>query len=92
MIHVVSELKKVVIAIVPSEGVWIEDWSYQPPSGGTLRYTVSSILDDNDSSRAHVVYDRVTVLGLRAATGGKNVTGGNGVAGPIPRPPLKKKS
>lgn len=59
-------------------GVWINDWSYQPPSGGnggTLQYTVSSILDDNDSSRTHVVYDRVTVLGLRAVAGGKNITG-----------------
>jgi hypothetical protein len=75
-------------------GVWIDDWSYQPPSGasgGTLRYTLSSILDDNDSTRTHVVSDRVTVLGLRGAMGGgKNGTGGNGVTGSrglVPRPP-----
>jgi len=64
---------------VKDVGVWIDDWSYQPPSGasgGTLQYTFSSILADNDSTRTHFVSDRVTVLGLRAATGANNVTGG----------------
>ena len=68
---------------VKDVGVWIDDWSYQPPSGasgGTLQYTLSSILADNDSTRTHIVSDRVTVLGLRAATG-QNVTGGKGVKG-----------
>jgi len=68
---------------VKDVGVSIDDWSYLPPSGGTggtLQYTLSSTLADNLSSRGHSVSDRVTVLGLRAATGG-NVTGGKGVKG-----------
>jgi len=75
---------------VKDVGVWIDDWSYQPPSGasgGTLQYTLSSTLADNDSTRAHFVSDRVTVLGLRAATGGRNVTGGKGVKGIKPPSP-----
>jgi hypothetical protein len=71
---------------VKDVGVWIDEWSYQPPaggSGGILRYKLSSILADNDSTRAHTSSHKVTVLGLRPVTVGVNVTGGN-PAGPQP--------
>ncbi|HXU21823.1 MAG TPA: hypothetical protein VN788_14670, partial [Verrucomicrobiae bacterium] len=62
---------------VKDVGIWIDDWSYQPPSGGNggiLHYKLSSILADDDSTRAHAVDHRITVLGLRGLTGG-NVKG-----------------
>jgi hypothetical protein len=56
---------------VKDVGVWIEDWSYTPsPTGGTLRYTLGSILADDDDWPPHVIRHRVTVLGIRALGGG----------------------
>lgn len=71
---------------VKDVGVWIDEWSYQPPTGGIggiLRYKLSSILADDNSSRTHSSSHKVTVLGLRPVVVGRNVTGGN-PAGPQP--------
>jgi hypothetical protein len=56
-------------------GIYIEDWSYQPPaggSGGTLHYKLKSILADNDGIPFFFHSHKVTVLGLRHVSG-KNV-------------------
>jgi len=48
-------------------GIWIEQWSYQPPAGGVggrLRLTLSHILRD-DSVAAYRALHKVGVLGLR---------------------------
>ncbi len=53
-------------------GVWIDHWSYQPPSGaegGTLRYTLSSVLRDNDNSPGFAHSHKVSILGLRPVFG-----------------------
>jgi hypothetical protein len=63
-------------------GVQIDDWSYQPPAngiGGILRYTISSTLADDNSNRAHIITDRVTVLGLKGL-----------VSNVVPLPPRKR--
>jgi len=63
---------------VKDVGVWIEDWTYSAsPTGGTLRYTLGSILADDDNWPPHVIRHRVTVLGIRAL-GGAGVKGAPG--------------
>jgi hypothetical protein len=59
-------------------GMYIRQWSYQPPAGGTggtLRYTLSSILEDDDGFPPYFHSHKVTVLGLRPLSGGKVVKG-----------------
>jgi hypothetical protein len=55
-------------------GIWIDHWTYQPPgpgaAGGTLRYTLSSILRDDDNN-GFAANGKVTILGLRPISGGK---------------------
>ncbi len=51
---------------VKEVGVWIDQWSYTAGTpGGTLRYKISSILRDDDSSPAHYMRHKVTILGIR---------------------------
>src|SRR5262249_53713195 len=48
-------------------GVWIEDWSYAYTAGdpgGTMTYTVGSVLGDNDYLPSHDFSHRVTILGI----------------------------
>jgi hypothetical protein len=62
-------------------GMWISDWSYDPPAtgaGGTLHYSLFSILRDNDNEPPYMHDHKVTVLGLRPIAGGNNVKGVNG--------------
>jgi len=55
---------------VKDVGIWLEEWTYTPgPSGGTLRYTLGSILADDDNWPPHVSRHRVTVLGIRPVSG-----------------------
>jgi hypothetical protein len=62
-------------------GIWIDHWSYQSPgpvaSGGTLQYTVKSILRDSGNSGFFSKH-KITILGL------KSVSGGKAGAGPAP--------
>jgi len=55
-------------------GISIDHWSYQSPgpgdAGGTLRYTVKSILRDNGNS-GFFANHKITILGLRSISGGK---------------------
>jgi len=55
-------------------GIWIDHWSYQSPgpgaAGGTLRYTVNSILRDNDNN-GFFSNHKITILGLKSISGGK---------------------
>jgi hypothetical protein len=71
-------------------GIWIDQWSYQPPplgaSGGTLRYKLSSVLRDDDNNPDYFTGHKVTVLGLRPVVGGK------GVLPVVPPLPVKKPS
>jgi hypothetical protein len=54
---------------VKEAGIWIDKWSYTPGSpGGTLRYKVSSILRDDDSTPAHLMRSNITVLGIHQVT------------------------
>jgi hypothetical protein len=71
---------------VKDVGVWIEDWTYSPsPTGGTLRYTLGSILADDDNWPEHLIRHRVTLLGIRAL-GGAGVQGApSGVPSSVPR-------
>jgi hypothetical protein len=58
-------------------GVWIDDWDYQPPSGGsggTLSYTVSSVLTDDNATLSNASQN-VAVLGLRPVALGSDVKG-----------------
>lgn len=59
---------------VKEAGIWIDHWSYEPPgpgaAGGTLHYTVSSILRDNDNS-GFASKHKISILGLRSVSGGK---------------------
>jgi hypothetical protein len=54
---------------VKEVGIWIDDWFYVQGLGGTLHYTLSSILRDNDSSPAHYSRHKITVLGIRSLVG-----------------------
>ncbi|AXE16628.1 hypothetical protein DR864_02240 [Runella rosea] len=48
-------------------GIWISDWSYSKPvraSRGTLKYTLSTILTD-DEENSSLANHRVTVLGIK---------------------------
>jgi hypothetical protein len=59
-------------------GISLSDWNYDPPAngaGGTLRYTLSSILRDNDSDPPFSHTHKITVLGMRPIAGGDNVKG-----------------
>jgi hypothetical protein len=51
-------------------GIWIDEWSYTPGSGsgigGTLRYKISSILQDDDTTTYHYSRHRVTVVGIKS--------------------------
>jgi hypothetical protein len=49
---------------VKEVGIWLEDWSYTP-GGGTLTYTVSSVLRDKDSVPGHYPRHKITILGLQ---------------------------
>lgn len=55
-------------------GISIDHWSYQSPgpgdAGGTLRYTVKSILRDSGNS-GFFANHKITILGLRSISGGK---------------------
>jgi hypothetical protein len=54
-------------------GIWIDDWKYEKPpgaTGGKLTYTLSSVLRDQDNRPASEHSHKVTVLGLRAWSGG----------------------
>jgi hypothetical protein len=55
-------------------GIWIDHWSYQSPgpgaAGGTLRYTVNSILRDNGNN-GFFSNHKITILGLKSISGGK---------------------
>jgi len=49
-------------------GMWIDSWTYEPPSGGAggkLRYTLSFVLHDEDNVPIFGTAHKVTVLGLR---------------------------
>lgn len=53
-------------------GVWITEFQYDKPAGeptGTLRYTISSILRDQDGDPGHRFGHRVTILGLKPVVG-----------------------
>ena len=64
---------------VTEMGIWIENWSYDlGPQGGTLRYTVSSVLRDKDSDPEHTRTKKVTILGLGPIGGVKNPIAGPG--------------
>jgi len=59
-------------------GIWIDNWSYQPPAGGAggiLRYTLGSVLRDDDNNPDYGHSHKVTVLGLRPMLGSTR-TGG----------------
>ena len=62
-------------------GIWIDHWSYQSPglgaAGGTLQYTVKSILRDSGNS-GFFSNHKITILGL------KSISGGKAGAGPAP--------
>jgi hypothetical protein len=70
-------------------GIWIDHWSYQSPgpgaAGGTLRYTVNSILRDNGNN-GFASNHKITILGLKPTSGGK------AGAGPAPAPAGTKTS
>jgi hypothetical protein len=68
---------------VKAIGVWIGDWSYQPPVGGvggTLRYKLlSQLRDKNDRPTGYAYSHKVTILGLRPlGTGGPIGRAGGG--------------
>jgi hypothetical protein len=64
---------------VTEMGIWIEGWSYSlGPQGGTLRYTVSSVLRDKDSDPEHTRAKKVSILGLIPIGGGKSPIAGPG--------------
>jgi hypothetical protein len=48
-------------------GIWIDRFNYEKPAGlpGTLRYTLSSVLHDDDNFPPHLENHKVTILGLR---------------------------
>jgi hypothetical protein len=48
-------------------GIWLHDIAYDGPrgkAGGTLRYKVSSLLDDDDDVPYHTARHNITILGL----------------------------
>ncbi len=66
-------------------GVHIDSWTYSKEPGalsGTLRYTVSSSLRDNDTEESTVRTTKVSILGIRRAAGG----GGAKPPGKPPKP------
>jgi hypothetical protein len=56
---------------VSEVGISIDDWSF---TGGTLSYTLFSVLRDEDFTPAHSARHKVTILGIRPT-----VSGGGGV-------------
>ena len=55
-------------------GIWIDHWTYSPgPSGGTLTYTLGSVLDDKDYAPDFKERHRVTILGIGPLAGGGGV-------------------
>jgi hypothetical protein len=64
---------------VKAIGISIDTWSYQPPSGGaggTLRYTLSSVLHDDDNEPFFTHTQKVAILGFRPIPVGSGVRGG----------------
>jgi hypothetical protein len=57
---------------VKTIGIWIDHWSYDPPSGsagGTLHYTLQSVLHDDDSVPFFFPSHRVSILGIKPIVG-----------------------
>jgi hypothetical protein len=57
---------------VKTIGIWIDHWSYDPPSGsagGTLRYTLLSVLHDDDTEPVFFPLHKVSVLGIKPIFG-----------------------
>jgi hypothetical protein len=53
-------------------GIWIDRWKYEPPSGGVggrLRYTVGSVLRDDDNNPDYAHNHKITILGLKPGIG-----------------------
>ncbi|WP_347275448.1 hypothetical protein [Candidatus Kuenenia sp.] len=53
-------------------GIWITEFQYDKSTDeptGTLRYTISSILQDKDGSPGHISNHRVSILGLKPVVG-----------------------
>ena len=47
-------------------GIWIDDWNFTPgPTGGTLRYKLTSVLGDNDGFPNHTARHKITILGIK---------------------------
>jgi hypothetical protein len=63
---------------VKEVGIWIDQWSYQPPAlgvGGTLRLTLSYILRGGSAAHYRALHN-VGVLGLRPVPGIRGPAGG----------------
>lgn len=57
---------------VKTIGIWIDHWSYDPPSGsagGTLHYTLVSVLHDDDNVPFFIPSHRVSILGIKPIFG-----------------------
>jgi hypothetical protein len=53
-------------------GIWIDDWRYEKDPAnphGRLSYKLSSVLRDKDDDPGHQRTHKITILGLRPATG-----------------------